>query len=306
MKFLFSMPSVARLKAMMQPWEASVTGADQTRMAKRAEELGYDMISVPEHFIIPNSHVELSGAFYFDATTAQAHLAGATSKIRLNSSVTILPMHNPVVLAKALATADWFSGGRITVTLGVGWDEEEFKLVGIPFRERGRMMDEYIPAMIELWTKDDPCFAGKYVSFKDAKFEPKPVQKPHVQIWMGGEADAALKRAARYAEGWWPYLSKPEDFPARIDFIKSQPTFRGQPFDVMWSLGQSRVGDRHVVVDDPNAQGGMEAQRIIDEIGRFKRCGVTMTSIAIPPVSSVAAYMDYAQWVVEEIKPKVQ
>jgi probable F420-dependent oxidoreductase len=306
MKFLFNLPHVALLKAMMQPWEPSVTGADQTRMAKRAEEMGYDMISVPEHFMVPKSHLELSGPFYFHAAAAQGYLAGATSKIRLNSSVTILPLQNPVVLAKALSTIDWLSSGRITVTLGVGWDEEEFKLVGVPFRERGRIMDEYIAAMIELWTQDSPAFEGKYVSFKEAKFEPKPVQKPHIQIWMGGEVDAALKRAARYAEGWWPYLSKPEDFPARIDFIKSQPEYHGQPFDVMFSLGQSRVGDRHVVVDDPDAQPDMGKQKIIDELGRYKRCGVTMTSVPLPMVKSLDAYLDYAQWVIEEIKPALQ
>ena len=92
--------------------------------------------------------------------------------------------------AKALATLDWLSSGRITVTFGVGWLEKEFEILGVPFHERGRMGDEYLAAIIELWTKDAPEFEGEYVSFQNVAFEPKPVQKPHLPIWMGGDADA--------------------------------------------------------------------------------------------------------------------
>src|SRR5262245_4715887 len=112
MKFAFSMPHLMRLKAVTQPWEAHVTGADQTRLAKRAEELGYDMINVPEHFVIPNEHLDLSGPHYFHAAAGQAYFAGATQRIKINSSIAILPLQNPIVTAKALSTIDWLSGGR--------------------------------------------------------------------------------------------------------------------------------------------------------------------------------------------------
>ena len=141
MKFSFVMPHCMELKALTQPWEFAVTGADQTFMAKRAEELGYDMIAVPEHFVVPNTHVELSGPHYFHSTVAQAYLAGATQTIQLNSCATLLPLQHPIVMAKALATADWMSDGRIMVTFGVGWDEEEFNILGVPFHERGRMAE---------------------------------------------------------------------------------------------------------------------------------------------------------------------
>jgi probable F420-dependent oxidoreductase len=305
MKFAFPLPHMLRLKATVQPWEASVTGTDQTRMAKRAEALGYDMIAVPEHHIIPREHVDLSGPHYFHAATAQAYLAGATERIRVNSCITILPLQNPIVQAKQLSTIDWLSGGRVTVTFGVGWLEREFEILGIPFHERGRMADEYLEAMIELWTKDTPEYEGRYVSFKNVAFEPKPVQKPHVPIWMGGDADAALKRAARFASGWWPFLTKPQDISARLDFIKSQPTFKGEPFEVMYGMSTSRVGEGHAVIDDPKARPGMPAQEIIDRLGWFKELGVTMSSVPIPPMKDMEAYLDYAQWVMEEIKPKV-
>jgi probable F420-dependent oxidoreductase len=306
MRFTFPLPHIIRLKATLQPWEASVTGADQTRMIKRAEELGYDMIAVPEHFIIPNSHIELSGPHYFHSTAAQGYIAGATHRIRINSCITLLPLQHPIILAKALSTIDWMSSGRITVTFGVGWLEEEFKLLNVPFHERGRISDEYLAAIVELWTNDSPSFEGKYVSFKDVAFEPKPFQKPHLPIWMGGDADAVLKRAARYASGWMPFLTKPQDIPAKIDFIKSQPTYKGGPFEVSYGLGTSRVGEGHKVNHDPKARAGMSAQEIIDRLSWLKQLGVTSSSVPIPGVKDIDAFLDYAQWVIEEIKPKVQ
>jgi probable F420-dependent oxidoreductase len=305
MKFGFAMPNTARVKALTQSFEPNVTGTDQVAMARRAEELGYDVIPIPEHFVVPNTHVDLSGPHYFHSTVAQAFIAGATQRIRIISTVTLLPLQHPVILAKALSTADWMSNGRITVTFGVGWDAEEFRILGVPFHERGRMADEYLAAIVELWTSDSPEFDGKYVSFKDLAFEPKPVQKPHLPIWIGGDAEPMLKRAARYASGWFPWLTSPVDIPAKIDFIKSQPTYDGRPFDVMYGLGTSQIGEGHQVVDDPTQQPGMSAQEIIDQLGWFSELGVTMTGVPIPPVKDVDAYLDYAQWVIEEIKPKV-
>jgi probable F420-dependent oxidoreductase len=299
------MPHLLRLKATCQPWEAAVTGADQTRLAKWAEKCGYAMISVPEHHIVPRSHVELSGPHYLSAYPTMAYWAGATEKIRVNSCIAILPAQHPIVTAKALATIDWLSSGRVTVTFAVGWLKEEFDLLGIPFHERGRISDEYIQAIIALWTKEDAVYKGQYVSFSDVAFEPKPLQKPHPPIWMGGDADAVLKRIARYASGWWPFLTKPEDIPARIDFIKSQPDYNGRLTDVMYGFATSRVGEGHAVKEDPRARPGMTKSEIIDRLGWFKELGVTMSSVPIPMVGHIDEYFDYTQWVAEEIMPNV-
>jgi probable F420-dependent oxidoreductase len=304
-KFAFPLPHMLRLKAITQPWEAGVTGADQTRMAKRAEAMGYDMIAIPEHFVIPTDHVELSGPHYLQSTVAQAYIAGATEKIRLNSCVTILPLQHPIVLAKALATADWMSSGRMMVTFGIGWLEREFDLLGVPFRERGRIADEYLEAIIELWTSESPRFEGSYVSFQDMAFEPKPIQKPHLPVWIGGDADAALKRAARFASGWWPFLTPPEKIAERVEFIKSQSTYDGRRFEVMHGLGTTRVGEGHRVVEDAGARPGASAQQIIDRLNWLAEQGVTFSAVPVPAVRGVDEYLDYAQWVIEEIKPKV-
>src|ERR1700739_5069974 len=120
MKLAFPLPHTLELPAIRAAWRFGVTGPQQAGMVKRADELGYDMVSVPEHFVVPHSHLELSGPFYLHSTVAQAFIAGATQRIRVNSSVTILPLHHPVVLAKALATADWMSGGRAPPPAGGG------------------------------------------------------------------------------------------------------------------------------------------------------------------------------------------
>ena len=306
MQLSFPMPHLMRIKAMTEEWEHAVTGADQTRMAKRAEELGYDMISVPEHILIPNEHLELSGPHYFHSAAGMGYFAGATSRIRINSALTILPLHNPAVLAKALATIDWLSSGRVTVTMGAGWLKGEFEQLGVPFHERGAICDEYLAAMVELWTKDNPCYEGKYVSFRDVGFEPKPFQKPHLPIWIGGDADPVLRRAARFGAGWIPFLTRIEDIPARLDFIKSQPGFKGGPFEVLSGIGSGRVGEGHAAVEVSDADFGMNVQQIVDRIGYLATLGVTITGLPIPKVAGVDGYLDFAQWVMEEIKPKIE
>lgn len=305
MKLGFAMPHLLRLKATGQPWEAAVTGADQTRFAQWADELGYSMISVPEHHIVPRSHVDLSGPHYFSSYPTMAYLAGATKRVRVNSCISILPLQHPVTTAKALSSIDWLSGGRVTITFGVGWLEEEFAVLGVPFHERGARSEEYIQAIIELWTKEEPEFEGTYVSFRDVVFEPKPVQRPHPPVWFGGDADPVLRRTARYASGWWPFLTKPEDIPARIDFIRSQPDYNGNLTDVFYGFATSRVGEGHVVQEDPRARPGMTKQEIIDRLGWFAELGVTTSSVPIPSLGHIEEYFDYTQWVAEEIMPAI-
>jgi probable F420-dependent oxidoreductase len=304
MKYVFPMPHTHRIAAIRQDWETDVTGPGQARLARRAEALGYDMLRIPEHHVIPRENVALSGAHYFHATAAQGYYAGATERIRIGTGVTLLPLQHPILMAKGLATIDWLSGGRIEVTFGVGWLEREFEAMGVPFHERGRIADEYIAAIIELWTQDYASYEGKYVSFRDVALEPKPVQKPHLPISMGGDSDAALKRAARYATGWTPFLTAPEDYPARIDFIKSQPTFNGGPFDVLHLMSGRAIGEGHVARSDEATRPSDDLDWFVDRIGYLKRQGVTIFNFAIPAVASVDAYLDYAQWFIEEVKPR--
>ncbi len=114
-----------------------------------------------------------------------------------------------------------------------------------------------------------------------------------------------MRRAARFASGWIPFLTPLKQIPARIDYIKSQPTFGGRPFEVCYGLGTSLIGEGHVVIDDPDQRPGMGTEELIDAVGRLSDLGVTMTSVPIPAVGGVDAYLDYAQWVMEDVKPHV-
>jgi probable F420-dependent oxidoreductase len=304
MQLVFGIPNQLQLRGLTKPWEAAVTGADQTRLAQWADTLGYAMISVPEHHVMPVAQMDRTAPHHFSAIPAMAHFSGATRNIRLNSSVAILPLHNPIVLAKAFSTMDWLSSGRITANFGVGWMEAEFEALGIPFAERGARCDEYISAMVELWTKERPEFEGQFVSFRDIAFEPKCVQTPHVPIWFGGDANPMLRRVARHGTGWWPFLTQPEDLPARLDYIRSQPDYSGNLREVCLALTTGRINADHTINLEIESLFHSK-QAIIDHLSRFAELGVTISSVPAPGVDSLQAYFDHTQWVAEEIMPAI-
>ena len=190
MKFTVSLIDSMHVKAFNAPlWQRSVTPAQQVRALRLAEKLGYWKVKVPEHFVIPEQHIELSGDHYPHAVTALGFAAGATETLRLASSITILPLVHPIAQAKMWATLDWLSGGRAEMNVGVGWLEGEFELMGVDFHRRGAICEEQIQAMIALWTQDLATFEGKYFAFHNVGASPKPVQKPHLPIWFGGDAN---------------------------------------------------------------------------------------------------------------------
>jgi probable F420-dependent oxidoreductase len=191
-------------------------------IARKGEEFGFDALLAGDHILVPKNISSVypyteGGEFpgsgsgeSMEQITLLSYIAGQTSKIRLVTSVLIVPHRNPLIAAKSLATLDLLSGGRLVVGVGVGWMREEFQALGLPpFEERGAVTDEYIRAFKVLWTEDDPHFQGKYISFDDISFLPKPVQKPHPPIWVGGESRPALRRTAELADGWYPLGSNP-------------------------------------------------------------------------------------------------
>ncbi len=204
-------------------------------LARRGEELGFHSIMVGEHLVVPNqidSHNPVVGKLpagwtdgHLEQLTLLSFLAGATQRIRLVPSVMVLPHRNPILAAKMLATLDVLSQGRLTLGVGVGWMREEFEALELPpFAERAAVSDEYLLAMKELWTSDTPTFEGKYCRFSNISFLPKPVQKPHPPIWVGGQSTRAIRRAARLGNGWHPVASpqtplEPDDLGADIRLL---------------------------------------------------------------------------------------
>src|SRR5256884_402195 len=180
--------------------------------AIRAEHLGYDSIWVSDHVVVPHANVVNFGETVFDPLVTLAVLAGATSRVRLGTTVIIVPYRNPVVTAKMISSLDALSGGRFILGIGAGWVAAESAALGVPFAERGAMTDEYLETMHELWTSRAPTFAGKYTQFGGLVFEPKPLQTPHPPIWVGGHSRAALRRAAEFGAARHP-INRPPDEP---------------------------------------------------------------------------------------------
>lgn len=307
MKLNIGVPKSMKVAAMVQPWEDPLTGDNVGQLMATADELGFNKCMLGEHFIIPKEHVALSGDWYFHTVVALGYIGGRTRNLRLSSSVSILPLQSPIVQAKAWSTLDWLTGGRAEALFGVGWLKEEFDMLGVPFAKRGRMADEYLAAMIELWTKDEPEFEGEFVNFKNVGFAPKPIQKGGVPIWLGGDAEAVMKRVAKFGNGWSPFRTPPETFPDCIDFIKSQPEYDGRPLDFFFALEMLNVGAHHEILDDPRAPGTVSKQKIIDQISWLKELGITETIVPLPPgVADSEAYLDRLRWVAAEIMPAVK
>jgi probable F420-dependent oxidoreductase len=199
------------------PISGPLLGPDtMARLAREGEALGYDYLTLNDHIVLPNLEVpgypySENGQFFdegperrHDQLTAAAFIAAKTTHIRLVFAVMVVPYRPAVLAAKMLATIDVLSAGRLTVGIGAGWLEAEFAALAVPFAARGALTDEYIRAFRSLWTEPAPRFAGDRVKFDGIEFEPKPVQKPHPPIWVGGESGPALRRAARLGDAWYP------------------------------------------------------------------------------------------------------
>jgi len=186
------------------------------RVAQVAERAGFAFLSVNDHLVVPgnlgSAYPYTQGGAWaaaehghcFDQLATLAFLAGCTSRLRLLTSVMVVPHRPPIATAKMLATIDVLSGGRLILGVGAGWMRGEFALLGAPFAERGAVTDEYLGAFKALWTQARPAYAGTHVKFADVIFEPKPMQKPHPPIWVGGESPAALRRTVRFGDAWYP------------------------------------------------------------------------------------------------------
>ena len=189
-------------------------------IAKKGDDLGFFCMVMPDHVVQPKDvesqyPYSLTGDLHkahgsavverLEQVTTLAFLAGITERIKLVTSVMIIPYRNPILTAKMLSTLDMLSKGRLILGAGVGWMEEEFELLDTePFSERGAVTNEYLKAFIELWTNDDTRCEGKYVNFSDITFLPKPVQKPYPPIWIGGGSRPAIRRAAQIGDCWHP------------------------------------------------------------------------------------------------------
>jgi probable F420-dependent oxidoreductase len=260
--------------------EPTVAPASLAKIAALAEALGYDSIWAGEHPILPDPPG--NGSRFdprlriCDPLTVLSFLAMATQRIRLATGLLILPLHNPVILAKQLASLDVLSSGRLTFGFGMGYIEPEAAAVGVPFAERTELAMEYLAAMHSLWYDDRPGFAGKHVSFRDVDAHPRPVQQP-VPVVVGGESRAAFRRAVTCAHGWYGFMLRPDEVAACLDGLRDAATRASRP---------EQLGPLEITVTPKG--------RLTPElIGRFRQAGVHRLVLCPPDGLTVAGLEDY-------------
>jgi probable F420-dependent oxidoreductase len=266
-------------------------------IAQSAEALGYEHFGMSDHVVVATD-VESAypysetGKFFaqdtgisLETVTALSFVAAATSRIRLLTSVLVLPHRQPVLAAKMLATVDVLSKGRLTAGVGIGWMAEEIALLGGPaFKDRAPASEEYIEAFRELWTADKPAKHGVHVDFDNMLFAPKPEQTPRLPIWVGGEAQGALKRAGRLGDGWYPVaanpripLDTPELYASSLGQVHTAAAAAGRdPAGIAAAMLaiKSRIGQEQEGRDGARMIFTGSAQAIVDDIGRFGEVGL--------------------------------
>jgi probable F420-dependent oxidoreductase len=242
--------------------------------ADAAEKRHVASLWVSDHVVIPRSSAGYgrSGAFphppdrpYLEPVTALAAAAVSTRRARLGSSVFILGHRHAVVMAKMLASIDALSNGRLICGVGVGWWQQELEILGMPFARRGRAADEALRVFKELWTAEHPAFEGEFFRFKDIGFAPKPVQKPHPPLWIGGSSAAAFRRVVALGDGWHASSRTLEDFRSGLAQLRTAADAARRPFETI------EVSLRFGLSEALVAQG---PQAAIDQLAEYKRLGV--------------------------------
>lgn len=192
-----------------------------TEIAEEAEALGFDGVASTDHLLVPRGQPERYERI-FDALAVLAYLAGRTRRVKLITSVVVVLMRNPFAVAKQAATIDQLSGGRLVLGLGAGWQEQEFANVHAEFRNRGRRLDEVIRLYRHLFSGSREPFAGEYYAYDDGVFDPLPVRGADLPILLGGNSDAAVRRAARVADSWESTALDLESWRERAGFLRRE------------------------------------------------------------------------------------
>jgi probable F420-dependent oxidoreductase len=285
--------------------------------AVSADKLGFATMSFAEHLLVRHGDpLESLNRLWYDTGILASHVAAHTSRIRLLFNACVLPYHPPINHAKALATLDVVSHGRVTVIAGAGWLESEFDALGIPFSERGERTDEHLRVMKALWaaSKASPAsYQGQWTSFSEVSFEPQCVQVPHVPIWVGGSGPRPLRRAAELGDGWAPMIGSLDQISQDFARVKDMAAAYGRdPANLALSYGATLgEADPSIVgaiehVEQLEASSGMGtqsgAQHTLDVLGQYAAAGVTH----VPGTfawTSPQDYHDRLQWLAEEVLP---
>ena len=295
---------------------------DISAIAKTGERLGFSSIVFGDHIVFP---VEISSPYPYtvdggfpgegdalEQLNLMSFIAGITETVRLVNSVMILPHRNPLATAKMLATIDVLSKGRLTVGVGVGWMREEFEALSAPdFDKRGAASNEFLEIFKKCWTQDPVSHDGEFYSFKELRCMPHPVQEPHPPIWVGGHSKAALRRVAKYADGWHPVGATsasplpPEEFRLLLEALKVMMKSERRNYDDLTiSLKAPSYDPGLVPVGHSRLLFSGEPERIAQDISDYQAMGVheVIFDFRTPPASRTIENMAYFM---KEVAPLV-
>jgi probable F420-dependent oxidoreductase len=297
-----------------------------TKLAEKADALRYASVFVTDHVVIPTSYsspypYSPTGRFagdwtngYLEPLAMMGVLVGLTSRVKIGTSVLVVPYRNPVVTAKMLATLDVMSGGRMILGAGVGWMKEEFEAVQAPpFADRGKVTDEYLRLMREMWTKEPVEFTGAHYRLPSASALPKPRQKGGIPIWIGGHTDVALRRTGELADAWHPIgmrppaMLPPDEYAEKVKIIHGwarkagrDPKAIGLSLRVPLELAPKR--GRATVSELPGFRG--TAQDVIRHIRSYQALGVSHF-VFDPASPDLKGQLTLMERFAEEVRPKV-
>jgi probable F420-dependent oxidoreductase len=282
-----------------------ITTSDAESLTTRAEELGLDGVFIPDHILAKPATTQHYGGHWPDPFSLLAYLAGRTQRIRLGASVIVLPYRHALVTAKAAATVDQVSRGRFIFGVGVGWDEAEFADLRLPFSERGRLSDDYIRAIKAAWASDIPEYDGPHTSFAGATFSPRPVQRPHPPIWVGGAPGAvsapAVRRCAELGDAWHPLGLSLDDIEEGFATLRDLAARRGRR-DAL-GLAPRNLLD---LTDAPKGSGRAAFQGSVAEVAsdvrRVGALGATWMTFDLPR-AGVPVMMRALERLAHEVKP---
>ena len=296
MRFFTRVPGLVRYPPNYQHWEAGLGPSDLRRIVRETEAAGFDAVAIPEQIVLTPEDAAVMGGYWPDCLTTVAFLAGATETLRFQTSVLILPLHRPIELAKRVGTLDVLTGGRFELGVGVSIFPSEYEILGVPFRERGRIADEHLAALLELWGSEHPRFHGSYVEFDDVVVEPKPRNGRPV-VWVGGDSDAAIRRAARFGDGWMPWRTPVDALPARLEALRAAlpPERAGTSFQVSMPLAFLEVDEDHKPVEGSSGRPDLpdDPAEVLAHLAALRDAGVTTVSVPTPSVGSLTEYLEW-------------
>ena len=257
--------NAGRLKVgvVLPTYRRLATAENIRRAAQLSESLGFDSVWVTDHVVVPSASVEAFGPTFYEAVTVMSYVAGITSRVQIGAAILIVPYRHPLVLAKMLATADELSGGRVIFGAGLGWLESESKLMGVPHRRRARIADEALGAIRACWESDEPEFHGEVYDFGGFHFAPRPHGNRRLPMLVGGASTAALRRAARFGDGWIGDGQTFEELEVALRQLSHELSAQGRrlsEMEVAMRTGLQVAADRTGITESPSEQGWKSAE----------------------------------------------